>query len=231
MAISHKISIQQPFPIPSAFFMSMDERVFKSKRAKSHSTLFALKTKTGHDSSVRSLSQFFTTALSLSHPSSPSKVVPIDTSQEDCKSRSMPSAFPIHTTLAKKKKTKRNNAKSRASIAQSPQLAMEMLSSDRPTVILTHILERLTKKERDFGVRDDVDVKIDIFQKLLSNPAYSPLLPVPTPALPKESPDWLDSKVLLEALIDEDDTVHLELTMLFRAVCEVSELLHAFALT
>jgi hypothetical protein len=120
-----------------------------------------------------------------------------------------------------------------------------LLSAERPTVILTTIFERIAKKERDanIDIHGHVEKQKDIFLNLLANPAFSSHMPIPVPRLcyqqekrpaklqisdtniQADDPahDWLESNVLLESLVDEDDTIHMELTILFRSVCETDK--------
>lgn len=95
-----------------------------------------------------------------------------------------------------------------------------LLSQDRPTFILTYILEKIAQKERD-AEKEKVDRQKDTI-KVLADSETGQLIPVAVPALPAAQADWLDSAVLLESLVDEEDTVHMELSILFRAVCDVS---------
>jgi hypothetical protein len=89
-------------------------------------------------------------------------------------------------------------------------------------VILTAILERIAKKERE---SDAADRKWETLNLTLapstSDDQPKKFMPIPVKELPKVSPDWLESSILLEALVDEEDTLQMELSILFRAVCEV----------
>jgi hypothetical protein len=228
--------VAQPFPIPTAFFMNVDTPFNNQSRVGIVDDRTNRPASASSASSRNKKAKPFKPALRLpnnmvtkSKQSGNGKVVPVVGFPDfgggnmeveivvGARPQSAPGTNGTNNGMGSPSPEKAKKEAERALYVAS------LLSPDRPTVILTTIFERIAKKERDaaLDVHGHVEKqKYDIFHNLLINPAFSMHMPIPVPRLTSQNDDWLESNVLLESLVDEDDTVHMELTILFRAVCD-----------